>query len=377
MVGQWRRWSVGEPGWLVKIEQLIRQPAFRRAAWTLLGFALGLGAGAGLFRTAASSSGEPRSSSATFSMPSAEPSGVLAKEVPAPEEKPTPTIPTWALQDAVLSAKLGADAGVPPVLQFGTLRLEVRDSASGTRPNVHVVVSAWGGSTSHRTVTNAQGIAEMTLLRGEYEISLDEPWATDVRAELELNAPVVEKTLVLAGPGSLVGRVLTARGNPLEGATVRVRQGSLEMAALKTDAQGTFRTTVPPGIYGVDIDVGGFLSERRDGLQVTAGRERHEQFGLVALTGTLKVQALCDDEPCKNDVTVRVEWATGERHARLNREGVLVLNQLPEGKVTVRASSAGEEGERIGAAEVVLTSRARESVALDLEVPEVATAPTP
>ncbi len=74
-----------------------------------------------------------------------------------------------------------------------------------------------------------------------------------------------------AQTGSLIGTVTDAQGAAAPGAMVTALPALGPAATATTDAAGGYRLALEPGIYGVTVALSGFETQRRDGVQVTAG----------------------------------------------------------------------------------------------------------
>jgi hypothetical protein len=73
-----------------------------------------------------------------------------------------------------------------------------------------------------------------------------------------------------AGQGTLTGRVTNSRGDGLSGAVVTVSGGATTRTAT-TAGDGTFTLAVPPGVYSVVVNRGGFQTTQTDDVAVVAG----------------------------------------------------------------------------------------------------------
>ena len=74
-----------------------------------------------------------------------------------------------------------------------------------------------------------------------------------------------------AQTGSLTGTVTDAQGAAAPGATVTAQPALGPAVDATTDAAGGYMLALEPGIYSVTIALSGFETQRRDGVQVTAG----------------------------------------------------------------------------------------------------------
>ena len=73
-----------------------------------------------------------------------------------------------------------------------------------------------------------------------------------------------------AAQGTLTGRVTNSRGDGLAGAVVTVSGGATTRTAT-TAGDGTFTLSVPPGVYSVVVNRGGFQTTQTDDIAVVAG----------------------------------------------------------------------------------------------------------
>lgn len=72
--------------------------------------------------------------------------------------------------------------------------------------------------------------------------------------------------------GTISGHVLDQRGAPLSGAEITVTGGG-NRATATTDDGGAYSVSLPPGIYTVTVNRGGFRTEQNDGVVVTGGEK--------------------------------------------------------------------------------------------------------
>jgi len=70
--------------------------------------------------------------------------------------------------------------------------------------------------------------------------------------------------------GTLTGKITDARGTPLAGAAVTV-SGAGTTRSATTAGDGTFSFTLPPGLYSIVINHGGYQSVQNDDIAVVAG----------------------------------------------------------------------------------------------------------
>src|SRR5262245_44815986 len=93
-------------------------------------------------------------------------------------------------------------------------------------------------------------------------------------------AAVVGTVLAMAPPasaqfqrGSIYGAVTDASGGVLPGVTVTLESSALlQPQTFVTAADGTYRfPALSPGVYNVTIDLAGFRSFLREGVQVSGG----------------------------------------------------------------------------------------------------------
>src|SRR4029453_3391252 len=83
--------------------------------------------------------------------------------------------------------------------------------------------------------------------------------------------------------GAIIGTVKDAQGGVLPGARVRVSSAALigGPMSLTTDEKGQLRfSTLPPGLYALDIELEGFGSYHEDAITIGAGAP-------IARTGVL------------------------------------------------------------------------------------------
>jgi len=71
-----------------------------------------------------------------------------------------------------------------------------------------------------------------------------------------------------AGQGTISGHVLDQRGAPLTGAQITVT-GSGGRASTTTDSDGAYSVSVPPGIYSITVNRGGFRTAETDDVTVS------------------------------------------------------------------------------------------------------------
>jgi outer membrane receptor protein involved in Fe transport len=75
-------------------------------------------------------------------------------------------------------------------------------------------------------------------------------------------------TVAQTGQGAITGHVLDQRGAPLSGAQITVT-GSGGRASATTDADGAYTISVPPGLYSITVNKGGFRTAETDDVTVS------------------------------------------------------------------------------------------------------------
>ncbi len=75
-------------------------------------------------------------------------------------------------------------------------------------------------------------------------------------------------TIAQANQGTITGHVLDQRGAPLSGAQITI-SGSGGRASATTDGDGAYSVSVPPGIYSVTVNKGGFRTAETDDVTVS------------------------------------------------------------------------------------------------------------
>ena len=94
-----------------------------------------------------------------------------------------------------------------------------------------------------------------------------------VLAMLALTAVGAKAQSVGATTGSLNGRVADASGGVLPGVTITATSPALQGARTTiSNEEGTYRLPgLPPGVYAVQYDLGGFGSVIRQGINIGVG----------------------------------------------------------------------------------------------------------
>jgi uncharacterized surface anchored protein len=162
--------------------------------------------------------------------------------------------------DEVTSATLGRgenkDIEVRLKRATGGLIVELVDADTGApiaEAEVHVGVA---GAKPSVFLTDAKGTARAgTLSPGRYQVSTYAPRYYDQKAETAVDAGKGERLVLRlkARPGSIAGRVLSADGKPVVGATVTLTDADGKgFGVMSTLEDGTFGTTgLKPGRYTV------------------------------------------------------------------------------------------------------------------------------
>jgi hypothetical protein len=108
---------------------------------------------------------------------------------------------------------------------------------------------------------------------------------------------------------------------------------------------------------------------RRGGIQILATRRRGEDFVLNALNASLALHTRCGEAACEG-AEVFVEWSSGARTVRTNRQGMATLQELPSGPLYVRVVwRRGTAEELQGDGTVQLRPKGRGTLAVDLAPP--------
>lgn len=85
-------------------------------------------------------------------------------------------------------------------------------------------------------------------------------------------------------PGRITGRITDAQGQPLSGASIRVRELNRSYG---TDDEGRFSFSVQPGTYTVEVTYISYGTQHRTGVVVEEGRSTAADFTLTEETGAL------------------------------------------------------------------------------------------
>jgi len=68
---------------------------------------------------------------------------------------------------------------------------------------------------------------------------------------------------------TITGHITDSRGNPLSGAAIRIEGGG-KTYSVTSSSDGSFQQAVPPGVYTVTVNRGGYQTGQND-VAVTAG----------------------------------------------------------------------------------------------------------
>jgi outer membrane receptor protein involved in Fe transport len=116
-----------------------------------------------------------------------------------------------------------------------------------------------------------------------------------------------------AAQGRLTGRVTTVRGEGLGGAIVTVSGAATTLTATSA-ADGSFSLSVPPGVYSVVVNRGGYQTTQTDDVAVTAG----STISLAISMGESSTQSL--------RTIGRVSTSTNRNPINVNAAAVSTLN---------------------------------------------------
>lgn len=155
--------------------------------------------------------------------------------------------------------RIDAKAAVDLVATGGTLTGTVTDDSTGD-PIAGAEVVASGGFRDFRVVTNADGLYEMFLAEGTYDVGYSAfGYATEVLTEVPIvtDGTTLRDVALEALPRfDLVGEVRAAEdGSPLVGA--RVEALGTPVPAAVTGAGGAYSLTLPIGTYTIRAAAGG------------------------------------------------------------------------------------------------------------------------
>jgi hypothetical protein len=330
------------------------------------------------------------SASETFGQPPVESSEPPAARPPSRrhvvadlEGGPPAAVPSWMgmrpaeASDAGTLATPPANSGSADsgLSALGMLRIWVADAQTKVpRADTALTVRSTGSRPLLlQTRTTSAGFAELALAYGSYTLEVDDESLGGESLKVNVNAPLVEQTLALRGPGTLEVTATNAMAPsaPLAGvvfSVARPREGAMRAPA---GDGGSAALMLPGGVYAVEVSAPGFATERREALQLQPGRLRQERFSLVPLSATLAVVLRCGDHPCAGGL-LEVTWHSGIRTARAGKDGVLRLAQLPATEVDVKASWKEADGAvRLATKTLVLQPNKRQPLTLELMPPEV------
>ena len=137
------------------------------------------------------------------------------------------------------------------------------------------------------------------LFAGPYTVTASKAWyTTQTRTNFMVTAagPNVAN-FSLSATGEIDGQVLAAGTSaPIQGADVRAYVGSTLRCTATTDASGVYHLNqnLPTGTYAVIASKGGFMSQTKAGISVTAGVISYCNFNLAAsgaLNGQVRFKA--------------------------------------------------------------------------------------
>ena len=146
-----------------------------------------------------------------------------------------------------------------------------------------------------------------------------------------LTAPVPAQTT-----GRLAGHVEDEHHAPLPGATVRLASPALmgERTVFSDGGGGFDFTSLPPGVYTVDVELEGFLPQRRTDVEVSVNRvaEVHIDLELGEFAGEITVVAeapIVDVEQVSTSQTFTEEHLQESSVGSVNRRYYNLLAQAP------------------------------------------------
>ncbi|HVA93074.1 MAG TPA: carboxypeptidase regulatory-like domain-containing protein, partial [Chloroflexota bacterium] len=149
----------------------------------------------------------------------------------------------------------GAVARATIVLNTGTLQVQV-DMAPG-HPAYAAEVQIYRGSTSVASnFTDHSGMIAFTLNAGAYTARTALGEATGSVATIQVHSGAVAKATSILHAGTLVVKVLTKSGQPMNGATVAVYEGTTYVTTAYTDSTGEASFILKSGSYNVLVSQG-------------------------------------------------------------------------------------------------------------------------
>jgi carboxypeptidase family protein len=166
------------------------------------------------------------------------------------------TAPGFLPETAEVQLAAGEPASTDVLLRpaYGLLTGVLLDAATGDPiPEVEVVVTGGGGEPKV-LLTDDKGQFEVdNLLPGRYAVATHSPRHRDQRVPAEIVAGEQQRVEIRleARPASIAGKLLTANGRPVAGATVTLRDDAGNpVGSFTTLADGSFGTTgLKPGTY--------------------------------------------------------------------------------------------------------------------------------
>ena len=131
-----------------------------------------------------------------------------------------------------------------------------------------------------------------------------------------------------AAPGTLAGRVTSARGDGLSGAVVTVSGGSTTLTAT-TANDGSFSLPVPPGVYSVVVNRGGFQTSQTDDVAVVSGGSTRLAIALTeASTQSLRTIGRVSTSSNRNPINVNVAAVSTLSNAVISERATTNLNDV-------------------------------------------------
>ena len=158
--------------------------------------------------------------------------------------------------------------------------------------------------------------------------------------------------------GSIAGSVQDATGGVLYGATVTVTGPALqrERVEVLTAADGAYHLPLlPPGVYRVTVDLTGFRSQYRDGVEVAINQQTTLDFALPVAGGSESIEVRASVplvDLTRSDVSSRVDGRTIGALPLNGRNFTDLIALVPGAKLNPGATTGGRAeifGERAGA----------------------------